>query len=186
MAGTAFANRRTMRDMQLVIEELLARWPAGFRNKHLAQALGVSRSRASRVLKALLRSGELARVGEELKRYVRGPDCGRPHGGVARASPPNGFWRRLVQDCPTVAYVALGNLDGPGLRTRQQARALLRGVDNQSYLVVDFEGLHSVSETACQEFLVKLPRRRGIAVQPINLEPAVAQTAWHVLRTGHL
>ncbi len=40
--GTAIARLAGMKDIQHVIDALLAKRPAGFRNKHLAEALGVS------------------------------------------------------------------------------------------------------------------------------------------------
>ena len=53
-----------MKDVDRVIDELLVERPAGFGNKHLAEALGVSRSRACRILAIRVLSGELAREGE--------------------------------------------------------------------------------------------------------------------------
>jgi hypothetical protein len=174
-----------MRDMQPVIGVLLARWPDGFRNKHLAQALGISQSRACRLLKQLVLSGELARADEERPRYVRGAHCDEFSRGVVVDSFGNSFWRDLVQRHYEVGYVALGGIQWNRLRTRQQVQSLLSGFRGR-FLIIDFQGVHSISVAACDEMLFKLPHRNGFSVQSINLEPSVAQIVRRVFRFGNL
>jgi hypothetical protein len=50
------------------IDSLLGERPEGFRNKDLAAALGVSRPRASQILSARRRCGELPDVARTLER----------------------------------------------------------------------------------------------------------------------
>jgi hypothetical protein len=174
-----------VRDVEKVIEALLLNKPAGFRNKHFAEALGVSQSRACRLLAPRVLSGELARTGEGRGKYVRGTDAGTAAGGVARGGAPGGLWSELAKDCPRLAYVALSRLALTDLRTRQQVRAALRGLDyDRHYLVVDFEGVHSISQAAAQELFLKVPRYMLMLVEPINMEPVVARIVWHVIRLG--
>lgn len=174
-----------MKDIQHVIDALLAARPAGFRNKHLAEALGVSRGRISQLLAPRVLLGELKRTGDGPIRYIRGPACGNAPGGVARGVLPRGFWSALVQDCPNLAYVALAGLALTDLRTRQQVQTVLRGLTSHRYfLVVDFGGVRSISESASHELFIRVPRRDCMMVEPINLEPAVARTISHVLRFG--
>ncbi len=176
-----------MRDVQPIIDALLAKWPAGFRNKHLAEALGVSRARACQLLAPRVRSGELARRGDGRGKYIRGPDRGTaPSVSTARETFAGWFWSALMRDCPNIAYVALSRLPLTGLRTRQQLRAALRGVvHRQDFLIVDFEGMSSISRAAAHELLFRLPQDGAIFVEPINLEPAVARIVWQVVRFGY-
>lgn len=172
-----------MADVQQVIAALLAKWPAGFRNKHLAEALGVSRARACQLLAPLVRSGELARRGAGRGEYVRGPDWDMAR--VAHETPSRSFWVALMQDYPNLAYVALSRLDVTELRTRQQLRAALRGVvDRPRFLIVDFEGVSSISRAVAHELFFKLPKQARTYVEPINLEPVVARIVWQVVRLG--
>src|SRR5262245_22199310 len=138
-----------MRDVERVIEVLLATSPGGFRNKHLATALGVSRARASQLLADRVVSGELEKTKEGRARYIRGPNWGNDPEGVARGAWELGFWRRLVEKCPGLAYLALEKLAPSGLRTRRQVRAVVRGlVDHHELLIVDFEGVLSIAPAA--------------------------------------
>jgi hypothetical protein len=174
------------KNRQEVIDALLAKWPAGFRNKHLAEALGVSRARASQLLSPRLLSGELARTAAGRARYIRGPDCGRVPGGIARGAVPRGFWREVVEDYPKLAYVALSRLALTDLRTRQQVRTALRGLAyGQRFLVVGFEGVHSISQAASHELFINAAQRSGMFIEPINLEPGVARTVWRLARLGY-
>jgi hypothetical protein len=173
-----------MNDIEQVIEELLARWPAGFRNKHLAAALGVSRPRACQLLAPRVLSGELERTGEGRGRYIRGQDTGESRTGFARGALPAGFWRALVESYPKLAYVALGSLALTDLRTRQQVRAALRGLPKHShdFLVVDFEGVRSISHSAATALFVEVPQRRIVYIEAINMEASVARTVSRVIR----
>ena len=175
-----------MRDSQPLIDALLARRPSGFRNKHFAEALGVSRSRASHVLARLVLSGELTRLGEGRGPYVRGPEYSHASGSVARGARRDGFWFALVADCPRIVYVALSRLGLNEVRTRRQIQTALHGLldDPMRYLVVDFEGVHALSDAAASELLLRVPREFSVRVEPINLEPLVARTVWRVLRFG--
>src|ERR1700716_3258193 len=144
-----------MRDIEPVIDALLGKRPDGFRNKHLAEALGVSRARASQLLGPRVLSGELARTDGPRSRYIRGPARGRADGSFARGARAGGFWKVLVDAYPQLVYVALRGLGLTELRTRQQIQAALRGVmDHQLFLVVDFEGVHSISEAAARELFL--------------------------------
>src|SRR6266849_5221148 len=87
-----------VKDVENVIQALLLKRPAGFRNKHFAEALGVSQSRACRILAPRVLSGELARTGEGRGKYVRGTDAGIAAGGVARGGAPGGLWSELAKD----------------------------------------------------------------------------------------
>ena len=182
LGGMAVATCDGMRDIQHVFEALFARWPDGFRNKHLAQALGVSRARASQLLASRVLSGELATVDEGRRKYVRGRDSGAS-GGVARGSLAHSLWRSIARDCACLAYVAFSSLGLSQLRTRQQVRAALRGIEYpRRYLVADFEGVHSVSRAACAELFITVSERSGILVQPIHLEPMLARKVLSVVR----
>jgi hypothetical protein len=170
-----------MRDIEPVIEALLARRPAGFRNKHLAEALGVSQTRACQLLASRVLSGELARTEGPRSQYIRGPDRGEADEGLARGAGSGGFWRELVHAYPEVVYVALRALGLIELRTRQQIRGALRGaMDYRRFLIVDFEGVQFISAAASRELFVTLPRRWGMLVEAINVESRVVQTIGHV------
>ena len=175
-----------MRDALPFIEALLERRPRGFRNKHFAELLGVSRPRASQLLARLVLSGELTRLGEGRGPYVRGPLYSTKSGGIARGALPAGFWSALVEDFPDVVYVALHRLGLTEVRTRQQLRTALHGLlgNPKRYLIVDFEGVRALSDAAACELLFKIRREFYVRVEPINLEPAVARTVWRVLRFG--
>jgi hypothetical protein len=81
--------------------------------------------------------------------------------------------------------VAFSNLALPHLRTRQQVRTAVLGTFGKQFLVVDFDGVHSISNAAAHELFLKLPNYAAISVQPINLEPLVAEAVRHVLLIGH-
>ena len=149
---------------------------------HLAQALGVSPSRASRLLARRIKSRELARVGDRSGMYIRGPDWGDAPRAVARGAAPGSFWKALIEDCPRLAYVALSGLALTQLRTREQVCTVLRHLSyRRPFLIVDFQGVHSISESACHELFVRVPRSQAILVEPINLDPAIARTISRVL-----
>jgi hypothetical protein len=173
-----------MNDIEQVIEELLARWPAGFRNKHLAAALAVSRSRACQLLAPRVLSGELERTGEGRGRYIRGRDSAKGRTGFARGEVHGGFWRALVASFPKLAYLALISLGLTDLRTRQQVRTALRGLPEHPhhFLIVDFEGVRSISQSAIKELFFELPLRGMLYVEAINMEASVARTVWRVVR----
>lgn len=174
-----------MRDLESLIDELFVKWPDGFRNKHMAQALGVSRARVSQLLAPRVLSGELARKRSGRRGYVRGPNHRDTPGAGARGAPANSFWRHLVEQNPKVAYVALSRLGLFDLRTRRQIRDAVRGLSYEKYfLLMDFEGVQSISCAAANELLFRLSHYQMIWVQPINLEPAVARTVWHVRDLG--
>ncbi len=82
-----------IKEIHPILEALLATSPRGFRNKHLAQALGVSPSRASQLLAPRIVSRELARAGEGRGLYIRGPDWGKASGAVARGAARGSFWK---------------------------------------------------------------------------------------------
>jgi hypothetical protein len=172
-----------MNDIEQVIEELLARWPAGFRNKHLAVALGVSRPRACQLLAPRVLSGELERTGEGRGRYVRGMDSAKGRTGFARGAVHGGFWRALVASYPKLAYLALISLGLTDLRTRQQIRTALRGLpeDPHHFLIVDFEGVRSISQSAIKQLFFELPLKGVLYVEAINMEASVARTVSRVI-----
>lgn len=174
-----------MRDIEALIDALLGKWPDGFRNKHMAQALGVSRSRISQLLAPRVLSGELARKRSGRRGYIRGPNHRDTPGAGARGALPNSFWNQLVEANPKVAYVALSRLGLLDLRTRRQIRDAVGGLSYEKYfLLVDFEGVQSISSAAANELLFRVSNYKLIWVQPINLEPAVARTLWHVRHLG--
>ena len=174
-----------MRDIEALIDALLGKWPDGFRNKHMAQALGVSRSRISQLLAPRVLSGELARKRSGRRGYIRGPNHRDTPGAGARGAPANSFWKQLVEHSPKVAYVALSRLGLIDLRTSRQIRDAVRGLSSAKYfLLVDFEGVQSISPAAANELLFKVSYYNLISAQPINLEPAVARTLWHVRHLG--
>jgi anti-anti-sigma regulatory factor len=93
----------------------------------------------------------------------------------------------LVDAYPQLVYVALRGLGLTELRTRQQIQAALRGVmDHQWFLVVDFEGVHSISEAAARELFLGVPQNwgMGMLIEAINMEPRVARAIGHVVRFG--
>src|SRR5262249_27875589 len=114
-------------NVDIVIDQLLRRRPDGFRNKHLAQALGVSRARASQLLAIRVRSGELARRIHGRVGFVRGPDHPESPTAGARAT-ESYFWKDVVARYPQVAYVSLAGLGLTELRTRQQLREAVRNL----------------------------------------------------------
>lgn len=73
------------------------------------------------------------------------------------------------------------------LRTRQQVRAALRGLskDSHDFLVVDFEGVRSISHSAATELFVEVPQHGILHVEAINMEASVAQTVSRVIRFEH-
>jgi hypothetical protein len=173
-----------MSDVDQVIEELLEKWPAGFRNKHLAAALGVSRPRACQLLASRVLSGELERTGEGRGRYIRGMDHGNSRAGFARGALPLGFWRALVESQPKLGYLALSSIGLTDLRTRQQVRAALRGLPERhhDFLVVDFEGVQSISPSAGKELFVGVPRHGILYVEAINMDASLARIVSRVIR----
>jgi hypothetical protein len=174
-----------VRDIEALIDALLGRWPDGFRNKHMAQALGVSRSRVSQLLAPRVLSGELARKRSGRRGYIRGLNHRDTPGAGARGALANSFWKQLVQESPQVAYVALSRLGLTDLRTRRQIRDAVRGLPYEKhFLLVDFEGVQSISPAAANELLFKVSYYKLIPIQPINVEPAVARTLWHVRHLG--
>ena len=170
-------------NVEMVIEELLEQRPDGFRNKHLAQALGVSRSRASQLLTSRVLSGQLARRIQGRAGFVRGPDHpDSPHAG-ARAT-ESGFWKTLVQSYPQIAYVSLAGLGVTELRTRQQVRQALANLPNRpSHVIVDLEGLQSLSPAAAKEIVFGRLNYWSF-VEAINPGPAVKRALERIRRLG--
>jgi hypothetical protein len=175
-----------MRDIEPVIEGLLAKRPDGFRNKELAEALGVSQGRACQLLARRVVSGELGRTEGPWTRYIRGRDRGEANRGLARGARRWGFWRELVDAFPQLVYVGARRLGLTDLRTRQQLRRALEGmIDHGRFLIVDFEGVQSISDAAARELFIRLPLYWGMRVEAINAEPRVAQTIRHVVGTDY-
>jgi|SRR5229473_761648 hypothetical protein len=173
--------RRGMRDIEPVIEALLAQRPTGFRNKHLAEALGVSHTRACQLLASRVLSGELQRTEGPRSQYIRGPDRGEADGSLARGARAWGFWKVLVDAYPKLVYVSLRAVGLIEVRTRRQIRGALRGaMDYRRFLIVDFEGVRFISDAASRELFITLARRWGMLVEAINLDSRVAQSVGHV------
>ena len=174
-----------MGDVEQVIEDLLAKWRGGFRNKHLAEALGVSRARASQLLAMRELSGELSRIGENRGRYIRGRYGGHRKTGFARGAMPAEFWSALAACYPKLAYLSLGGLGLQHVRTRQQIRTALRGVSDRrpDFLVIDFEDVQTISHAAARALLIDVPSHEHILyVEPINMRAPLALTVWRVIR----
>ncbi len=181
----AIARRARMRNVEAVIEFLLRERPNGFRNKHVAEALGISPARACQLLARRIRSGELSRIDGPRTRYIRGYDPRVAKEGFARGAPFTSFWRTLTTDYPKLAYVSLRGLGLTELRTRQQIRTALRGmIDRPWHLVVDFDGVHSVSDAAAHELFLSIPGYWGMQVEAINADPRVGQAIQYVVRVG--
>lgn len=182
----AIARQTRVRDIKPVIEALLARRPNGFRNKHVAEALGISPARACQLLARRIQSGELARIDGPRSRYIRGRDWRTADGRFVRGAGSKGFWRSLIRAYPELGYVALRGLGLMKLRSRQQIRAELRGmIGRPRYLVVDFERVNSISEAVAHELFREIPSYWGMQVEAINAEPRVAQTIQYVIRVNY-
>jgi hypothetical protein len=173
-----------MNEIDGLIDSLLLKRPAGFRNKDLAEALGVSRARASQLISNRVRWGELAKARKSRRsRYVRGDNYNRWDVGLAFGTVRNGFWQNLVQDYRRLAYLSLSGLGLTNLRTRQQVRMALRGLSYpQRFLIIDLAGVRSISFAATHELFVEVPNRDLLAVEAINADPAAAQTIRRVMR----
>jgi hypothetical protein len=154
------------------IDALLEKRPEGFRNKDLATALGVSRPRASQILSARQRCGELVVANERRRgRYVRGP------GSVTHLSTDARFWRSLTERCPCIAYYPLRAGGSPRLIRRSQVRAVIRVHRfEQRFALVDFDCITSLSDAACDELFLWLIYRRAQMVHAINAAPDVVRT----------
>jgi hypothetical protein len=147
---------------EAIAQLLVLKHRHGFRNKHLAQALGVSQARASQILAARVRFGELIINGDGRGGpYIRGPAC------MARGSVGRGFWRELTRTCPCIAYVSLCSCGSDHLMTRHQIRAALRGV-GWAYKFV-------LSQAACDELYERTLRRLPIRIEAINAVDDVAR-----------
>src|SRR5260370_27906561 len=181
----AIARRARMRNVEAVIEFVLRERPNGFRNKHVAEALGISPARACQLLARRIRSGELSRIDGPRTRYIRGYDPRVAKEGFARGAPFTSFWRTLTTDYPKLAYVSLRGLGLTELRTRQQIRTALRGmIDRPWHLVVDFDAVHSVADAAAHELFLSIPGYWGMQVEAINADPQVGQAIQYVVRVG--
>jgi hypothetical protein len=58
-------------------------------------------------------------------------------------------------------------------------------IDHGRFLIVDFEGVQSISDAAARELFIRLPLYWGMRVEAINAEPRVAQTIRHVVGTDY-
>ena len=171
-------------NVDAVIEDLLDQRPDGFRNKHLAYALGVSRSRASQLLAARVLSGELGRRTSGRAGFIRGPNHPESPDAGARATDWY-FWQYLVLSCPKIAYVSLAGLGMTELRTRQQMRKALRNLPGiASFVLLDLEGIHALSPAAAKEILFGRPCFPRVYIEPINAEPAVKRALERIRRLG--
>ncbi len=90
----------------------------------------------------------------------------------------------MVASHPKLAYLALLSLGLSDLRTRQQVRTAVRGLPDHPhhFLIVDFEGVRSISQSAVKELFVEVPLRGLLWVEAINMEASVARTVWRVVR----
>jgi hypothetical protein len=150
------------RDVDTVIEALLAGGRGWFRNIDLALALGVSAGRASQLIHERLLSGELSREGRGF---------GRGRGlAVPQAAAGDGFWPSLAMTCKHLRYVAI---PGPQLRTRQQVHDVLALDRGGHFLLADFTLVRHVTPAAADELLREIPRRWGTFIEPINTSPEV-------------
>jgi hypothetical protein len=70
------------------------------------------------------------------------------------------------------------------LRSRQQVATALRGLADHphDFLIVDFEGVRSISQSAIKELFFEVPLRGILYVEAINMEASVARTVWRVAR----
>jgi len=57
-------------------------------------------------------------------------------------------------------------------------------LDRPWHLVVDFDGVHSISDAAARELFLSIPGYWGMQVEAINADPRVAQTIQYVVRVG--
>jgi hypothetical protein len=156
-----------------VIDRLLEMRPQGFRNSHLANALGVTPSWASKLIARRLRSGELVRSGSGPGPYVRGTP-GRV-GGVPT------FWQRLTESVRGFVYVRLSlQVPGEGVSSRSLGLALER-LDEPGchYAVIDFEDVESISEGAARELL----RFPYVELKAINASADIRRTLRRVAGT---
>src|SRR5216683_1513447 len=93
------ARRTRMSDIESVIEALLRERPNGFRNKHVAEALGITPTRACQLLARRIRSGELSRIDGPRTRYIRDHDPRAAKAVFVRGALSMSFWRTLTKDC---------------------------------------------------------------------------------------
>jgi hypothetical protein len=163
-------------EVEEALLSLFGKYPNGFRNKHLAQALGVSRARASQLLSARVRWRELTALGDFRLCYVRGPAFRNGFAERARGAADRSFWEYLVASCRQIAYVRLRTLTSADLRTRSQVRHYVQGVAPRAgFLIVDFDGVSSVSDSALGELFLSIPENDMAQVKGINMAPEVAQ-----------
>jgi hypothetical protein len=177
------ARKLTVTNVDIVIEELLEQRPDGFRNQHLAQALGVSRSRASQLLSARILSGELARTMGGRAGFIRGPDHPDSPNAGARAT-ESYFWKEAVRVCPQIAYVSMTGLGLTEVRTRRQVRKAVENLPSRTRVVfLDFDGVHSLSRAAAKEIIFGRPIFMA-DLHPINAEPPVKRALERIRRLG--
>lgn len=127
-------------------------------NRDLRRALAISRQGVWKQVRPLVESGELAieGVGRGV-RYVAGPGFVRD-GGVVRGDvldqwgTPNGFWAALVKNAPRVGYVSVRRASR-GTHRKEHGLALVHDLRFQSFVVLDFEGVESVSDTFAEAVL---------------------------------
>jgi len=171
-------------NVDLVIEELLEQRRDGFRNKHLAQALGVSRSRASQLLAARVLSGQLARRIHGRAGFIRGPDHPDSPDAGARAT-QSYFWKNLVHRYPRIAYVSMAGLGLTELRTRRQVRQALANLsDGTSHVIIDLDGVDALSPAAAKEIVFGRSIVPLAQIEPINPEHAVKRALERIHRLG--
>ena len=169
-----------MRDIRYAVDRLLLT-EGTFATRHLAQALALSSNRAAVHLRRLVETRELERVGDGRRtRYARGPGWGVRRSGVMRGGAEAGFWHQVAEQLPSFGYVEMIRL-GTKLIRRAQVTQALDDLRHLRYIVLDFDGVESVSDAFADEALIQYPLARPVYTVAINMSDAVRAKAKRAL-----
>lgn len=178
--------RARMKDIRSAVERELVVRKGRFSNKHIAEALGISRQTAAIHLKRLVTSGELVRQGNGRGvKYSKGP-CwdALDRRGVAVSPNIKSLWHEVARRCVSFVYVELRAFSAT-FRTAAQATNLLpHGFRQLSapLIVFDFEGVVHIDRPFVRGLIEELDGRI-LRTTFINAVPTVRAVLDYVLAT---
>ncbi len=171
--GTALAFGALMDKAREAAGTLLAS-KGSFRNWQFAGMLGVSRQRASVLLKRLVDSEELKRRGRGRgANYERGPGWGLGPWGFSRGTYQDSVWALIAEELPAFGYIALTATGRTQFRTRKEAREILDSMWSGFLTVLDFRGITRITPAFAEEILCIGCVYVSAMVEPINMSPEV-------------
>lgn len=153
----------------------LLRFGGTFRNKDLAAVLQVSPQYCAVLLRQLVALGEIQRMGRNRgTKYCAGPGLGVEGYGTARGDEDEeGVWHHLAAHVPEFAYARASRTGLLHLRTRNQVKQILLGLERRRFVILDLQDIQTVSFAFADEVVNQWQRWFRMRIETINTNEQV-------------